>query len=462
MENKNNNKNSNLHVFLAPVLAFAVALIAQSFGQQREVAVTLGITVWVGYWWISEAVPIPFTSLLPFILLPAFGVINFKEASSSFGNHVIILLMGAFLLAKGLESSQVHKRIAFNVIHFIGGTSAFRIVLAFMTACALLSMWISNTATVLALLPVATAVALSSNDKKFTIALLLGLAYSASVGGVGTLIGTPPNVIFASVYENFAGQEYGFLTWMKVGVPIVILMIPAMAFYLTRGITLNTEISLPKMGKWSLSEKRALLVFGAIALMWVFRKNPFGGWSSLFSMPMVGDATIALFGALLMALVKGENQQPLLTWDKAKTIPWDMLILFSGGICLAKGFSASGLSELIGQSLSSALNLPILILLFVLCLSLSFLTEITSNTATATLFMPILASVAINQGLPLELVMIPAVISCSFAFCLPVATAPNSIVFSSGQLTIKDMAQQGIALNVIGAAIISLVCFVLL
>ncbi len=452
----------SLHIWLAPILALIAYSATITFGQTSQIAVTLAITVWVGYWWITEAIPIPFTSLLPFILLPAFGVIDYKEASSSLGNHVIVLLMGAFLMAKALEASEVHKRIAFNIIQVIGGTSAFRIVLAFMVACSFLSMWISNTATVLALLPVATAIAVSSTDKRFTIALLLGLAYSASIGGVGTLIGTPPNVIFASVYDNFAGKEYGFLEWMKIGVPIVIVTIPAVAFWLTRGVKLTSKLDLPQMDKWSVSEKRALMVFGFIALLWITRKNPFGGWSELTGIKMAGDATIALLGVVLMATVRGNENKPLLTWDKAKTIPWDMLLLFSGGICLAKGFSASGLSDLIGQSLSSALDLHIFLVLLVLTISLSFLTEVTSNTATATLFMPILASVAQTKGLPLELIMIPAVISCSFAFCLPVATAPNSIVFASGQITIKDMARNGVALNIIGAVIVSTICWLLL
>ena len=451
-----------IHLWLAPTLAVVAYFVVLWFGHSSQISITLAITIWVGYWWISEAIPIPFTSLLPFVLLPAFGVIDYKEASSSLGNHVIVLLMGAFLMAKALEASGVHKRIAFNIIAFIGGTSSFRIVLSFMTASAFLSMWISNTATVLALLPVATAIGMSSNDKQFTIALLLGLAYSASIGGVGTLIGTPPNVIFASVYDNFSGHEFGFVQWMKIGVPVVIVTIPVVAYWLTRGTKLTTQITLPQMFQWSTSEKRVLTIFGIIALLWITRNNPFGGWSELIGISSIGDATIALLGVVLMATVKGDQQVPLLTWDKAKTIPWDMLLLFSGGICLAKGFSASGLSELIGQLLSSTLDLPIFWVLLILTISLSFLTEVTSNTATATLFMPILASVALTKGLPLELIMIPAVISCSFAFCLPVATAPNSIVFASGQITIKDMAKNGIMLNFIGAFIVSTVCWALI
>lgn len=456
------NKPYRFLLWLAPSLALFVGLLTMQMGSTLPIAVTVGLTIWVGIWWIFETIPIPFTSLIPFVVLPAFNIIDFKQASSSFGNHVIILLMAAFLLAKGLEHSQAHRRIAFSIIKFIGGTSAFRIVLAFMTASAFLSMWMSNTATVLALMPVAVAVSSASNDKRFSIALLLGLAYSASIGGVGTLIGTPPNVIFASVFEQNTGKEYNFVDWMKIGVPIVIVMIPLVAVWLTRGIRLQQSISLPQMGRWSISEKRALSIFGFVVFLWITRKTPYGGWSELFSITGIGDVTIAIFGAVLMAIVKGDKQQPLLQWEQAKTIPWDMLLLFSGGICLAKGFSASGLSEAIGQSLSSVMAMQLFLVMLLVCLSLSFLTEVTSNTATATLFMPILASVATVQGIPIELIMIPAVVSCSFAFCLPVATAPNSVVFATGKVTVKDMAKQGIGLNIIGAVVVSSLCYWLL
>lgn len=448
--------------WIAPVMSVVIGFVCVTLGLPQQVAITIALTVWVGTWWIFECVPIPFTSLLPFVVLPAFNIIDYKQASSSFGNHVIILLLGAFLLAKGLESSQVHRRIAFKIINLIGGTSAFRIVLAFMCASAFLSMWMSNTATVLALMPVAAAVCAGSSNKVFSISLLLGLAYSASIGGVGTLIGTPPNVIFASVYEQYAGVEFNFVDWMTIGVPVVVVMIPLVALWLTHKIKLEHKIELPEMGKWSLSEKRALAIFSLVVLLWVFRKTPFGGWTHWTGIEGIGDVTIAMFGAIIMAIVKGDNNKPILTWETAKTIPWDMLILFSGGICLAKGFSASGLSELIGNSLSSVMAMQIFFVMIILCLSLSFLTEVTSNTATATLFMPILASVAFEKGIPIEYIMIPAVISCSFAFCLPVATAPNSVVFATGEVTVKDMAKQGVPLNILGAIVISVLCYTIL
>ncbi|WP_199611516.1 SLC13 family permease [Flocculibacter collagenilyticus] len=460
------------HLVIAPVLAlFLFIALTYLSPWQHNVIITASLTFFIAYLWVTEALPIPVTSLIPFFAFPIAGVINHKEAASALGSHVILLLMGAFMLAKAIEKSKVHERIALGMVSFIGSSSAFKLIFAFMASAAVLSMWISNTATVLALLPVAIAVTQASADKKFKIALLLGLAYSASLGGVGTLIGTPPNVIFASVYEEFAHQEFNFLQWMKTGIPIILLAIPLMAWWLSRGVTLNEKIHLPKVGVWRTEEVRALLVFGFIAMLWVFRKAPFGGWSGLFDLKMVGDSSIALFGVVLMFLVNNGKQRvidsnpsktvndKLLDWKTASDIPWGMLLLFAGGICIAKAFVASGLSEIIGQQLSSFTQLPTLLLLFALCISVSFLTEITSNTATATLLMPILASAAIGANLPIELLMIPAVISCSCAFCLPVATAPNSIVFASGEVTIADMARQGIALNVIVAVVTTTVCY---
>ncbi len=366
------------------------------------------------------------------------------------------------MLAKAIEKSDVHRRIALGMVNVIGGNSGRRMVFAFMVTAAALSMWISNTATVLALLPVALAITETSKNKHFNIALLLGLAYAASLGGAGTLIGTPPNLIFASVYNEMAGEEYSFLTWMKVSIPIIILAIPVMAMWLTRKVKLTNPIQLPKVGQWQKAEVRTLLVFSFVALLWVTRKEPFGGWSSLLDMPMIGDSSIALFGVVLMFLVSDGKGGRLLDWETAVNIPWGMLLLFAGGICLAKGIFASGLSQLIGESLTSLTTFPILILLLGLTLSVSFLTEVSSNTATATLLMPILASLAISQNMPLEILMLPAVISCSCAFCLPVATAPNSIVFSSDQVTIQQMVREGVVLNIIVAVIVSLVCYAML
>lgn len=450
------------HRVLAPVAALIGYVLLQQADVGHPIAWTAAVTLLTAWWWISEALPIPVTSLLPFVLLPAGGIIDYKQASAALGDHVIVLLMGAFMLARGIEQSGVHERFALTLIHRIGAQNGRAMVLAFMISVAAMSMWISNTASVLALLPVAMALVQRCPDRYFQRALLLGLAYAASLGGVATLIGTPPNVIFASVYETFSGEEFGFLRWMSVGVPIVLLGVPTMAWWLTRHVRLQTPLELPVVGPWRAAEKRVLLVFGFIAMLWITRTEPFGGWSALLNLPMVGDATVALFGVVLMFLVPDDKGERLLNWQTASAIPWGVLLLFAGGICLAKGFVSSGLSAWIGEALLALTSLPLLLQMLLVALVVSFLTEITSNTATATLLMPILASAAVSANQPLYWLMIPAVISCSCAFCLPVATAPNSIIFSSERISIKEMAREGVVLNLIMAVIVSVVCYLVL
>lgn len=442
-----------LHQILGPLTAAIGYALALYFGMPQPAAWTLGTTIWVAWWWISEAIPIPATSLLPFVLLPLGGILEYQEATASIGNHVIILFMGAFMLARGIEASGVHKRLALGMINRLGGGNGRLIVFAFMAAVAFLSMWISNTASVLALLPVAMAIASAANNTRFQIALLLGLAYAASVGGLATLIGTPPNLIFASVYESFSGSEFGFMRWMTFGVPITLIGIPVMALWLTRGLKLEQPLELEAVGPFSRHEKRALLVFGTVVALWVTRGEPLGGWMAWFNLPMMGDATVALAGVVAMFVVSNGKGGRLLTWEQAVNIPWGVLLLFAGGICLAAGFMQSGLSDIIGNALAALTALPIWLLVLLLTLSVSFLTEITSNTATATLLMPILASTAKASGLPLEILMIPAAVACTCAFCLPVATAPNSIVFASEMVTIKAMAREGMVLNILLAFI---------
>lgn len=440
---------------IAAGISFLLAYILAEF--PFAAAWTLATTVWVAWWWINETVPLPVTALLPFVLLPLGSIISVNEASAALGNPIIVLFMGAFMLAKAVEMSGVHRRIALAMVRTIGGTDGKRMVFAFMLATAFISMWISNTAAVLALLPVALALADCSNDKPFQRALLLGLAYSASVGGIATLIGTPPNLIFASVYETYTGTPFGFTRWLTIGLPLVIVSIPIMAWWLTRNITQQVELTLTSEGSMRSSEYRVLTVFGTVIILWITRTAPFGGWSDWFELTMVGDATIALLGVLVLFAWHDQDRAPLLTWEAASSIPWGILLLFAGGIALAQGFIQSGLSDLLGQAIANLQALPTWLLILIIAVGVSFLTEVTSNTATATLLMPVMAATAIALQLPLELLMIPAAIACSCAFCLPVATPPNSIVFASNQLTVREMAREGMALNLILAVITTII-----
>ena len=451
---------SGITLIIALVVSVLLAFGLDIAGLTTDISLTAAITTFVAILWVTEALPIPATSLIPFALFPLAGVLSHSEAASALGSHVIILLMAAFMLSKGLEKANLHKRFAIYMLRLTGTGSGVKLVLGFMLTTAILSMWISNTATVLMMLPMAIAIIEATDNKRFGIVLILGIAYAASLGGVGTPIGTPPNIIFMSVYEESQGTEFNFVEWMKTGVPIVLLAIPAMAFWLGRGLGKMGEIALPMPGDWSKAEKRVLMVFGTVAMAWIFR--PF--WTDWLNITTVSDSTIAVAGVVAMFIVnsgKGEGDK-LLDWPTANDIPWGMLLLFAGGICIAKAFKASGLSVVMGEWLTGLSTLPTLALVLAICLFVTFLTEITSNTATATLLMPILAAAGIAVGVDPKLLMIPAAISASCAFMLPVATAPNAIAYATGKFDIKTMAREGFVLNIIVALVVTAVCYVTL
>ncbi|MBB5213195.1 SLC13 family permease [Microbulbifer hydrolyticus] len=449
-------------ILLGPILAAVFYFLLKAVGMSYLPAVTAAITLLTVIWWITEALPIPATSIVPFVLLPLFGVADHKLVASSLGSHVILLLMGAFMLSKALEKSGAHERLALYMLKLVGISSGRRLVLGFMLAAGLLSMWISNTATTLMMLPIALAILARADNHRLTIALILGIAYAASLGGVGSPLGTPPNVIFMGIYEEVTGREFSFLSWMKIGLPVVLVTLPIMALWLTRGIKLEKALEPPVVGAWRAEEVRTLLVFGVAILFWVTRNEPFGGWSDLLGVSDAGDSTVALGAVVLMFLVPNGKGGRLLDWATAESIPWGMLLLFAGGIAIAKGFTASGLSEMMGQGLNFLTAMPLWLMLILLCLSVTFLTEITSNTATATLLMPILAVVATSAGFDPMVLMIPAAMCASCAFMLPVATAPNAIAYGTGKVRIQEMVREGAVLSVLASLIIAGVCWVML
>lgn len=458
----------NTIIFFAFLSSLVLGGVLYVMNQPKDIIFTAAITLFVAVLWVTEALPIPATSVIPFAAFPLFGVISHTEAASSLGSHVIMLLMAAFMLSKALEKANLHKRFAIYMLRVTGSGSPLKVILGFMMTTAVLSMWISNTATILMMLPMAIAIINALDNPRFGVALILGIAYAASLGGVGTPIGTPPNIIFMSVYEETQGVEYSFIEWMKTGIPIVIVAIPVMALWLARGIKTVGNIELPEPGHWTKAEKRVLAIFGTVALAWIFR--PF--WTAWLGITTISDSTIAVAGVVAMFLVnsgndngevdaKGNNEK-LLDWKTANDIPWGMLLLFAGGICIAKAFMASGLSVVMGTWLTGLSTLPVLLLMLCICLFVTFLTEITSNTATSTLLMPILAAAGLAVGVDPKLLMIPAAISASCAFMLPVATAPNAIAYSTEKFDIKTMAREGIVLNVLVAVVVTIVCYVTL
>ena len=447
---------------LGPLLAAVAFFTLQGFGWQATACWTAAITVICAVWWIFEPIPIPATSLIPLATLPIIGVLTPAQVGESYGSPLVLLLMGGFILSTAMEKSGAHRRVALGMVNLFGGNSSRRLVFGFMAAAAVLSMWISNTATTLMLLPVALAVIERSDDNNLAIPLLLGIAYAASVGGIGTPIGTPPNLVFREIYWENTGIEIGFLTWMSWGVPVVLIFVPIIALWLTRRLNHQGHVDMPKVGAWQTEERRVFIIFAFTALAWITRSQPFGGWKTWLDVPGANDASVALLAVVAMFLIPNGKGSRLLDWETAGRIPWGMLILFGGGIAIAKAFIISGMSAALGNALAGIAGWPILAMIAVICLCITFLTEMTSNTATTTLMMPILAAAAIAAGIAPEALMVPAAMSASCAFMLPVATAPNTIVFSTGWFTTRLMAREGLVLNFVGVIVISVMCYLLM
>lgn len=470
MENVIIKNIKTITLFGGPAVAILIYFYAlnTTTADNTSLAITAAVATVCVIWWIFEPVPIPVTSLLPLAIFQVSGVLSKDQVGQSYGSPLILLLLGGFILSKSMERSGAHLRLALFMVNLFGNNSSKQLVLGFMVTAATLSMWISNTATTLMLLPVALAVASQAKDKQLAIPLMLSIAFAASIGGIGTPIGTPPNLVFMQVYEQQFNKSIAFTQWMSWGLPVVICMIPVTWLWLTRKLTYRGGFDMPAVGKWTPMEKRVMTVFALTATAWITRKEPFGGWSNWLDLPTANDASVALIAVVLMFIIpagrKDEqgNSEKLLDWETASTIPWGILLLFGGGITLAKAFGESGLSVTIAENLSDLSTLPILLMIFAICLGVTFLTETTSNTASTVLLMPVLAATAMGSDIDPRLLMIPAAISASCAFMMPVATAPNSIVFASGFFTTRIMAREGFILNILGAVIIAGLCYTIL
>jgi sodium-dependent dicarboxylate transporter 2/3/5 len=472
-------------ICLGPLLFFILLLFPPPGDMPLAAFRVMAVACLMAVWWITEAIPIAATALLPIALFPFLGVMSTGETTVSYANHLIYLFLGGFLIAVTMEKWNLHKRIALHTICIVG-VSPRRMILGFMLATAFLSMWISNTATAMMMLPIGMAVIgqvslmHAMNEAKqldspeaenfFGIALMLGIAYAASIGGVATLIGTPPNAILAGMVENLYGLTISFAGWMSFGLPLSAIMLLITWLYLTRivypcgmdvvpGAKQLISQELEDLGPLSREEKWVLVVFSFVALAWIIR-----GFVALPVLKMVSDSSIAMLGALLLFLIpsnfrKGEF---LLDWETAKGIPWDIIILFGGGFALAQGFSESGLTIWIADQLKALQGVTLVLLIASVTLVVILLTEVTSNTATATLIIPLMGAMAEAMGVNVYSLMVPAAIAASYAFMLPVATPPNAIVFSSRYVTIPQMARAGLWLNLIAVVLVTLFVFLIL
>lgn len=452
----------SLSLWLAPIAAALVTLLMLSSGWPREGALTAGLTTLCALWWIFEPIPIPATSLIPLGVFPLLGILDGKQVAQAYGDPLIILLMGGAMLSKAMEKSGAHRRLALYMVNLFGGDNQRRLVLGFMVASAMLSMWVSNTATTLMLLPIAYAVLDSADEdgaRKLAVPLFLGIAYAASIGGLGTPIGSPPNIIFLKIYGEATGSIPSFSQWMLWGLPVVVVLLPLAGLWITRHLGQTARLNIPQSGAWRSEEARVMIVFILTALAWITLREPFGGWTTWLGVPTANYAAVALTSVVAMFVLPNGRGGRLLDWESASTIHWGVLLLFAGGIAIAKAFTVTGISQAIGESLSGVTRLSIILLIAVVALAVTFLTEITSNTATTTLLMPILAAASLGAGFDPALLMLPAALSASCAFMLPVATAPNAIVFGTGQVTVQQMVREGFALNLMAAVTITAVVY---
>ena len=474
---------SRIGLWLGPALAaFVLAMgtpaVLQSQAAFSPAWVTLALLVWMAIWWVTEALPIPVTSLLPLVILPSAGVAPLREISASYMHPVVVLLMGGFIFAKAIERWNLHERIALNVIGRFG-TRPSALIAGFMVASALLSMWISNSATSIMMMPIALSLAgsvFAAEDPQedfaryaFTSALLLGIAYGCSIGGLGTPIGTPTNLIIMGYLTEMGGVEISFTQWMMIGLPTVAIMLPIAwlvltrwAFKLDRSTFSASQTVLDErkraLGSLATPEKRTIAAFAVIATLWL--TGPlYREWSVTVDgeiwQPLAGlsDHVVAIIAVILCFLIpageegSGKGSGKLLNWSTAESIPWGTLLLFGGGLAMAGAINSTGLGAYFGNTLSGLSALPLFLLIILIVAIVLFLTEITSNVATASVVAPILGAMALNAGLPLETILIPIALAASCAFMLPMATGPNAVVFSSGKVSMSTMIRTGFLLN---------------
>jgi solute carrier family 13 (sodium-dependent dicarboxylate transporter), member 2/3/5 len=463
-----------------PLLFFALLLMPLPAGMSPEAQRVAAVALLMACFWMAETLPIPVTALLPIVMFPALGVLPTSQVTFAYGDQTNFLFMGGFLIAIAMQKWNLHRRIALNIVSAVG-SSPQRLVLGMMLATGLLSMWISNTATVMMMVPVGMAVIQSTRPAgagdapkrdNFSIALMLAIAYSASLTGLSTLIGTPPNAIFRGQLERLYGIQIDFIDWMLLGVPISLCLLVLCWFLLTRvffpmpegnidseAARRHLDTELDALGRISAEESRVAWVFALVALAWMLR-----GVVSIPALALVSDAAIAMTGAFLLFVIPASRKQGgfLLDWETAVGIPWDVILLMGGGFALAEAFTATGLTEWLSGQFGILQGLPQFGLTLCIVLFVVFIGEMTSNAATATMFIPVMGALSVSLGMHPMTLMVPTVLATSIGFMLPVATPPNAIAYASRCMTIEDMIKAGFWLNIGGALVITVMCHFLL
>lgn len=480
-------RSARIGLALGPAAALALLLLSDLDPSRPETTRMAAVAAWMAVWWITEAAPLAVTALLPVVLYPLLGIMSGADTAPVYFNSIIFLFLGGFVVALAMERWKLHRRIALAVILLVGG-HARGVLLGFMAAAAFLSMWVSNTATTMMMVPICIAVIRRVERHhpgpaagRFGVALLLGTAYGASAGGLATLIGTPPNPLFVS---NLAllfpdAPPIGFAAWMVLGLPVSVLMLLTIWLVLTaffrlgelRGMIDRSVFAAEraKLGPMSWEEKVVLADFTALAVLWLTRTGAtigslrLPGWSDLLAHGgLVDDGTVAVAAAAALFLIPSRARPGrVMDWPAARGLPWGIVLLFGGGFALAKGFVESGLTVWMGERLAGLSALPPLLLVVCVCLLITFLTELTSNTATTQMALPVLAAVAVGIGVNPLLLMVPATFSASCAFMLPVATPPNAIIFGTERVRVAQMARVGLLLNLAGAVLITLCVYFL-
>ena len=461
------------NIILGPSLFFIFYFLIHPFdGMNSQSHAIFCSVLWIATWWITEAIPIPVTSLLPLVLFPLTGGLDLKLTASSYGDKIIYFYMAGFFLAIAMEKWNLHKRIALNIINVVGYNKK-SMVLGFMIATAFLSMWLSNTSTSIMMLPIGIAIVSQVSFKKnilnsnFGKVLMLGIAYSASIGGFATIYGTPPNLILLSNIEEYFNLSIDFFSWFIMAFPLSCILLFICWYYLVNfSFDLSSLINVSKgtisskieeLGKIKYEEKAVLLIF-IVFILGLLSKQ----FISEF-IPQIDDTIIAISIAIFLFLIKssdGENN--LIEWSDGVKLPWGIILLFGGGLSIATAMKSSGLALWIGELAYNIDSLDLILIVLIIVMIVNFLTEITSNLATVSMLLPILASISISLGIHPYIIMVSATIAASCAFMLPVATPPNAVVFGSGYLKMTDMVKTGLVMNVISIVIVSLYVYFML